>query len=158
MSNWGVNLVADTRMVNAFKRAANSSAENRPRVPGPEETATWNAYVDTNKARATMKSSGLEAALLARKGYEEGQARRGGFLNAAQRGFIGGGMAVTAAEPAMADVAWNAANREQEAFNAEMAKLTEQRRADATLYAQNESNQLQREANKPKGLFAGLFG
>ena len=138
--------------------AAVRLAANDPRYPGVEETNEWNAYNDPIQARKKLESTGFMANLAARKTYEEQGARRGGFLNAAQRGFIGGGMAVTAAEPAMAEVAYNAAAREQDALNAEIARIVDQRKFDAQMYAQRESDALTREANKPKGLFASLFG
>jgi hypothetical protein len=117
-----------------------------------------NAKLDREAAQASLDATGFTASLAARKAYEEQGARRGGFLNAAQRGFIGGGMAATAAEPGLAQVGYDATARESDALNTEIARIMDQRRFNQTMNAQQESDRLQREANRPHGLFGFLFG
>ena len=122
--------------------------EWRPDLPEPTEAI----------ARADLEQSGLLANLRKRTAFEEQGARRGGFLNAAQRGFTGGGMAAGAAEPLLADVAWESSQREQAAIGARMGQLADERQFNMQMARAKESAALQRDANKPSGLFGWLFG
>jgi len=108
--------------------------------------------------RNQLGQSGLLSSLLARKAQEEEDARNAAFGSTANRGFFGGGMARTAATPALADIAYNTTREMTGEVNSILGDYRNEKAQERADELSQEQLDLQREANKPRGLFASLFG